>query len=137
MFSCDDDDDGFRRVRRGRSIGVGLDRSAEDGVTLSLRLTASEADLVGMGMQYFVPRHGDAPARAPSPRSVRTHPEAQSASYPKKGKDTQIQRIFRLRMPPMTKRQGERGLFCSMMLWLLSTAGAALVVCMPNRMIQP
>lgn len=102
---------------RRRSIGFGLD-SSEGSTTLSLRVTASEADIVGMGLQWI-----------PASPSRRNRTESQ-----------EVHRVLRIRVGnvrALQKSGGRVATFFSVLLWLISSAGvAALAAVLVPRFMQ-
>jgi len=120
---CDDDGEGTSQLEstrwRGRSIGFGMERCLEDeSMTLSLRFSASDADLVGMGLQYI------------------------PASPKRKGsKSSDVHRVLKLKVGPMRTLRGQGGRFAtffSVLMWLIgsATVAALAAVVVPRVMEQ-
>ena len=121
-LTCDDSDPGplTNETRwRGRSIGYELERSAngddDPALTLSLRFTASELDLVGMGLQCI-------PISAPCRQSHQTGDEMSRSP-------STVHRVIKLRVGSMAalKKSTRRQATLCTILGILSTAGAAMV----------
>ena len=111
---------------RGRSIGVGLASEEDATTTLSLRVTASEADLVGMGLSWI----------PTSPKRGSRH-ATNDANSPNK----EIHRVFKIsvgRMSLLRKRSGGRtATFFAVLLWLIGSASvAALAAILVPRFMQ-
>jgi len=101
-------------IWHGRSYGLSLDRCDDENVTtISFRLSASEASLVGMGLQW-VPL-----TEPPSPR--RSHDT-----------DPKVHRAIHVRFQGRIWDRGRtsRLTACTVLFWLISSVGAAFVASM-------